>query len=99
MKKIDTKNLKGIQDFFGSEQKIRNYITSTLKNIFETYGYEPLDTSILYNYDILAYKYSEDAEILNEMYTLKDQGNRYLGLRYDLTIPFCKFIANQKELW
>lgn len=98
MKKIDTKNLKGVQDFFGKEQKIRNYITSTLKDIFEKYGYEPLDTSVLYNYDILAYKYNEDAEILNEMYTLTDQGNRNLGLRYDLTIPFCKFIANQKEL-
>jgi len=98
MKKIDTKNLKGVADFFGKDQKIRNFITSTLKEIFEKYGYEPLDTSVLYNYDILAYKYSEDAEILNEMYTLKDQGNRNLGLRYDLTIPFCKFIANQKEL-
>lgn len=98
MKSIDTSNLKGTEDFFGKEQIIRNYIIDTLKNIFNNYGYLPLDTSILNNYDLLAYKYNDEAEILKEIYKLTDQGNRELALRYDLTIPFCKFIANQKEL-
>lgn len=98
MKSIDTSNLKGTEDFFGKEQIIRNYIIDTLKNIFNNYGYLPLDTSILNNYDLLAYKYNDGAEILKEIYKLTDQGNRELALRYDLTIPFCKFIANQKEL-
>ena len=98
MKSIDTSNLKGTEDFFGKEQIIRNYIIDTLKNIFNNYVYLPLDTSILNNYDLLAYKYNDGAEILKEIYKLTDQGNRELALRYDLTIPFCKFIANQKEL-
>lgn len=96
--KINTQNLKGTTDYYGKEQLIRNKITDILKETFIKYNYQPLDTTILYNYDILAYKYKDDAEILNEMYTLTDQGNRCLGLRYDLTIPFCKFIANQKDL-
>ena len=98
MKTINTQNLKGVTDYYGKEQQIRNKIIDTLKQTFENYGYSPLDSSILYNYDILAYKYQEGAEILNEIYTLRDQGNRELGLRYDLTIPFCKVISNEKEL-
>ena len=96
--KINTQNLKGTTDYYGKEQLIRNKIIDTLKEIFIKYNYQPLDSTVLYNYDILAYKYKDSAEILKEMYTLTDQGNRRLGLRYDLTIPFCKYIANQKEL-
>lgn len=98
MKNIDTSNLKGTEDYFGNEELIRDRIINTIKNSFENYGYLPLDTAILNNYDILSYKYQDDAEILSEIYKLTDQGNRNLGLRYDLTIPFCKYIANQKEL-
>ena len=96
--KINTQNLKGTTDYYGKEQLIRNKIIDTLKETFIKYNYQPLDSTVLYNYDILAYKYKDSAEILKEMYTLTDQGNRRLGLRYDLTIPFCKYIANQKEL-
>lgn len=98
MKLIDTSNLKGTEDYYGNEELIRNYIINTIKNSFQNYGYLPLDTAILNNYDVLAYKYQDDAEILTEVYKLTDQGNRNLALRYDLTIPFCKYIANQKEL-
>ena len=98
MKTINTQNLKGVTDYYGKEQLIRNKIISVLKRNFENYGYLPLDSSILYNYDILAYKYQDGAEILNEIYTLTDQGDRELALRYDLTIPFCKVIANEKDL-
>ena len=98
MNKINTQNLKGVTDYYGKEQLVRNKIINTLKQTFENYGYSPLDSSVLYNYDILAYKYQDGAEILNEIYTLRDQGDRKLGLRYDLTIPFCKVISNEKEL-
>ena len=98
MKSVDTSNLKGTEDYYGSDALVRNYIIDTIKKNFHKYGYLPLDTSILNNYDVLSYKYQEDAEILNETYKLTDQGDRKLGLRYDLTIPFCKYIANQKEL-
>ena len=58
----------------------------------------PLETPILNYYDLLAYKYDSDAEILSEIYKLKDQGDRNLGLRYDLTVPFCKVIGLNKDL-
>jgi len=91
-------NLKGTDDFLPKDQVIRNKIINILRNNFEKYGYLPLETPILNYYDLLAYKYSDDAEILNEIYKLKDQGDRNLGLRYDLTVPFCKVIALNKDL-
>lgn len=92
-------NVKGGYDFLPCEQIIRNYINNTLKETFAEYGYLPIETPILCYYDILAGKYDENNDILKEIYKLKDQGNRSLGLRYDLTVPFAKFIAlNKNEL-
>lgn len=92
-------NVKGGYDFLPREQKIRNYINDTLREVFEEYGYLPIETSILCYFDMLAGKYDENNDILNEIYKLTDQGNRKLGLRYDLTVPFAKFIAlNKKDI-
>ena len=98
MKNIKIQNLKGTTDYLPEEQLLRNKITDTLKSTFEVYGYMPLKTPILNYFDLSSYKYDDDAEILNETYKLTDQGNRNLGLRYDLTIPFCKVIALNKDL-
>lgn len=90
-------NVKGGYDFLPKEQRIRNYINNILKETFEEYGFNPIETPILCYYDILSDKYDENNDILKEIYRLKDQGNRNLGLRYDLTIPFAKFIALNKN--
>lgn len=95
---MELRNLKGTEDFLSKEQKLRNKIIDTLKENFEKYGYMPLETPILNYYDLLALKYEKGDEILNEIYRLTDQGNRDIGLRYDLTVPFCKVVAMQKEL-
>ena len=95
---MELKNLKGTEDFLPKEQIIRNKIIDTLKTNFEKYGYMPLETPILNYYDLLALKYEDGDEILNEIYRLTDQGNRDIGLRYDLTVPFCKVVGMQKEL-
>ena len=91
------KNVKGGYDYLPNEQKIRNYINDTLRGVFEQFGYKPIETPILCYYDILSDKYDEDSDILKEIYQLSDQGNRKLGLRYDLTVPFAKFIALNKN--
>ena len=90
-------NVKGGYDFLPKEQRIRNYINNILKNVFEEYGFNSIETPILCYYDMLADKYDENNDILKEIYRLKDQGNRDLGLRYDLTVPFAKFITLNKN--
>lgn len=90
-------NVKGGYDFLPKEQKIRNYINSTIIENFKKYGFVNIETPILCYYDMLSDKYDENNDILKEIYRLTDQGNRNLGLRYDLTVPFAKFIALNKN--
>lgn len=90
-------NVKGGYDFLPQEEKIRNYIKETLKEVFELYGYFSIETPIITYYDILTDKYDDESDILKEIYKLSDQGDRKLGLRYDLTVPFAKFIALNKN--
>ena len=91
-------NVKGTFDFMPEDMQIRNKITEILRRNFEKYGYLPIETPMLNYFDLLSYKYSDDAEILSEIYRLKDQGDRDLGLRYDLTVPFCKVVGLNKSL-
>jgi len=95
----ELKNVKGGNDFLPAAMLNRNRITGILKKHFELSGFLPLETTMLCRYDLLASKYAGGAEILKEVYRLADQGGRELGLRYDLTVPFCKVIAmNRNEL-
>jgi len=98
MKEIELRNVKGCTDYCPREQFIRNYISDTLKKVFEKYGFKPLQTPTLCYYDLLALKYEEDSEILNEVYKVTDQADRNLALRYDLTVPFAKYIALNQNI-
>ena len=91
-------NVKGTFDFMPEDMQIRNNIMAVLRRNFEKSGYLPLETPMLNYFDLLSYKYSDDAEILSEIYRLSDQGDRDLGLRYDLTVPFCKVVGLTKGL-
>ena len=84
---------KGTRDLKPEEAIVRNKIVGTLKEVFELYGYSPLETPVFEKLDILASKYAGGAEILKETFKLKDQGKRELGLRYDLTVPMCRFVG------
>ena len=84
---------KGTRDLKPEEAIVRNKIVSTLKGVFEVYGYSPLETPVFERYDILASKYAGGAEILKETFKFKDQGKRELGLRYDLTVSMCRFVG------
>ena len=91
-------NVKGTFDYLPKDMILRNKIISVLRSNFEKYGYLPIETAKLNYFDLLSYKYGDDAEILNEIYRLTDQGERDLGLRYDLTVPFCKVVAMNKNI-
>lgn len=91
-------NVKGSMDYLPEEQITRNKIINILSNTFESFGYLPVETTTLCYYDLLASKYAGGAEILKEVYKLKDQGERDLALRYDLTVPFSKIIAMNKGM-
>ncbi len=95
---MELQRAKGTRDFLPEDMILRNEIVSTLREVFELYGFSPLETPILERLDVLSAKYAGGAEILKEMYKLKDQGGRELGLRYDLTVPFSRVIAMNSQL-
>jgi len=98
MKKMDYQNVKGTQDYLPAQEVVRRNIRRTLEDTFMLYGCKPLETPILNYTELMASKYAGGAEILKEMYTLTDRGERDLALRYDLTIPFAKVIAMNPQL-
>lgn len=90
---MDYQNVKGTQDYLPDAEAVRRKIKRVLEDVFIQYGCKPLETPILNYTELLASKYGGGAEILEEMYTLSDRGERELSLRYDLTIPFAKVVA------
>jgi histidyl-tRNA synthetase len=95
---MEIKNLKGVYDYSPAEMATRNKVMDILRRNFEAYGYSPLETAVLNYRELLTYKYGGDAEIVHEIYKMHDQGERDLGLRFDLTVPFCKYIALNRNL-
>src|SRR3989344_5403904 len=84
---------KGTRDLQPEEKIIQQEVIDMLRSTFELYGFSPLETPILERFDTLSQKYAGGSEILKEVFKLKDQGNRELGLRFDLTIPFARFVG------
>ncbi|MCX7017171.1 MAG: histidine--tRNA ligase [Candidatus Sumerlaeota bacterium] len=85
--------LKGTTDQPPQRQIRRQAVIATIREVFETFGFDPLETPILAHFDQLALKYGVDDPILEEIFHVTDRGRRELGLRYDLTVPFCRFVG------
>ncbi|MBW2985523.1 histidine--tRNA ligase [Candidatus Woesearchaeota archaeon] len=84
---------KGVRDFTPKEKILRQQVIDSLRSVFEEFGFNPIETPIIERYELLSSKYAGGEEILKEIFKLKDQGGRKLALRYDLTVPFARFIS------
>lgn len=98
MASVKPEMARGTRDFAAEDALLRQQIVATLRSVFELYGYNPLETPLIEKFETLASKYAGGEEILKETFRLKDQGGRELGLRYDLTVPMCRFIATNPNL-
>lgn len=93
MKQVQT--LKGFRDFLPSEAKKRAYVINTLKTVFSSFGFEPLETPALEYEEILMGKYGEEGDKL--MYRFTDNGDRRVALRYDQTVPLSRVVAQYQN--
>lgn len=91
MKKIEPRLLKGFRDFLPVEARKRQYVINTLKEVFASYGFEPLETPTLEYEEILAGKYGDEGDQL--MYRFEDNGKRQVAMRYDQTVPTARVVA------
>ena len=91
MNKIKPQIPKGFRDFLPPQKILRQQVIDTIRNVFEVFGFQPLETPALEYASILEGKYGEEGEKL--IYKFKDRGGRQVALRYDLTIPLSRVIA------
>src|SRR4030065_2628572 len=88
---IKAQTLKGFRDFLPKDAKKREYVINALKKVFESYGFEPLETPSLEYEEILAGKYGDEGDKL--MYRCEDNGKRKVAMRYDQTVPLARAIT------
>lgn len=88
---IKPQTLKGFRDFFAQDVAIREYVINTFKNVFEKYGYEPLETPALEYSDIFLRESGEEA--IKLFYRFKDEGGRDVMLKYEVMISMCRAVA------
>jgi len=88
------KTPRGTRDYHPSQMKIREEVFKIITDCFKQHGAETIDTPIMELTPLLTEKYGEDSKLI---YELKDQGGAEpLALRYDLTVPFARYVAQNK---
>lgn len=92
---FNLKTPKGTKDWSGSDALLRDRIFNTITDIFKRHGGMALDTPVFELRDILAGKYGEDSKLI---YDLQDQGGELCSLRYDLTVPFARWLAMNPDV-
>lgn len=87
---VSLKTPKGTKDWGDADMAVREAIFSTLTRVFKRHGAVTIDTPVFELREILAGKYGEDSKLI---YNLEDQGGEICSLRYDLTVPFARYVA------
>jgi histidyl-tRNA synthetase len=87
---IAAKKLKGFQDTHSDIMSFKTEILKKIAKKIQVAGYEEIDTPCLEYSEVLL---GEGGETDKQVYKFKDQGNRDVALRFDLTLPFARFIG------
>ncbi len=93
--KVEPRTLKGFRDFLPNDARKRAYVLNILKEVFESYGFEPLETPALEYEEILSGKYGDEGDKL--MYKFVDNGKRRVAMRYDQTVPLARVVAQYQN--
>jgi histidyl-tRNA synthetase len=91
---------RGMRDFLPADVRRREYVIGVIKEVYERYGFEPLETPAVENIETLSGQYGEEGNKL--MYKILKRGEHEktgqadLALRYDLTVPLARVVANYR---
>lgn len=91
---------KGTRDFGALEMARRNYIFDTIRSVFRLYGFSQIETPAMENISTLMGKYGEEGDKL--LFRVQNSGEKAAlapekGLRYDLTVPFARYVVQHRE--
>lgn len=92
---IKAQTLKGFRDFLPQDAIRRQYVIEKIREVFERFGFDPLETPALEYAETLLGKYGDEADKL--LYTFEDRGGRAIGLRYDQTVPTARVVAQYAQ--
>src|SRR5438105_3143070 len=95
MSKNNIQLLKGFRDYLPSEQIARRKIISKISEVFERFGFAPIETPALEQYELFQGKLGEDEKL---MYKFTDLGGREVALRYELTLPLVRVVSAYPDL-
>ena len=88
---------KGLFDISAGEIRASEQMLATIRRVFESYGFEPLDTPAIEYTDALG-KFLPDQDRPNEgVFSFKDDDEQWLSLRYDLTAPLARYVAENYQ--
>ena len=98
---VSTKPARGMRDFLPADVRRRDYVIDVIREVYERYGFEPLETPAVENIETLMGKYGEEGNQL--IYKIlkrgvhESTGEADLALRYDLTVPLARVVAEYKD--
>ena len=95
MSNIDPRTLKGFQDLLPEDLIHRKEIIRTIEEIFEKYGFVPLETPALEYLDVL--KGTGGEETNKDLFQLQSPEGEDISLRFDLTVPFSRLLAQYPD--
>lgn len=97
MAKSEVRTPKGMRDYLPADMIKRRYVFDTVRAVFESFGFEPIETPVLeLRSTLMGANYGEDAEKLI-YYAQHPGGKEELALRYDLTVPLARFVAEHEN--
>jgi len=89
--RITPRTLKGFRDYPPEAMIPRERLVDTARRVYRSYGFSPIDTPALEYLEILEGKGGEESD--KQLYKFQDQGGRWVGMRFDLTVPLARFAA------
>ena len=89
--RIEPRTLSGFRDYLPEAMIPREWLIDTAKRVYRSYGFSPIDTPALEYLEILTGKGGEETD--RQLYKFEDHGGRWVGLRFDLTVPLARFAA------
>ena len=92
---IQPKVLKGFRDFLPADEIERALLMERLVKVFRDYGFVPIDTPALEYSEILLRKSGGETE--KQVFRFNDNGGRDVAMRFDLTVPLARFVAEHKS--
>jgi histidyl-tRNA synthetase len=92
---IQPRVLKGFRDYLPAAENARSSLIRKLESTFRSFGFVPIDTPALEYAEILLGKGGGETD--KQVYRFNDNGNRDIALRFDLTVPFARFMAEHVD--